>query len=427
MLIHVVQPGETIKSISGYYKIPVDRLILENGITNPDNLAIGQTIVIVQPDVVYAVQAGDTLESIAAHHNTTPMELLRNNPYLSDRRFLYHGEVIIISYQTNKTRTISTSGYIFPFVDKSVLIKVLPFLSYLMIFNYRATEEGEIISSAEDIELIKLARSYGTSPIMFVSAMNQEGFVNPEVTSNFLNNPSIQEQLINNALELMKTKGFYGINIYIENITLDNIDSFAEALERATAIFHSEGYKIMVTITPLAKTETPNFSFERIDYSKLTGSVDGVIISSYNWARSYSFPNAIFPVNILREFLDFMISIIPLEKFLLGITVLGYDWILPYVPGISEATVISYNNAVQIAADNRIPIQFDEIAQSPYFYYMDIDEALHIVWTKDARSFDTRAGLVEEYGLQGLSFWTVMKFDSQMWFIINTLYHIQRF
>ena len=127
MLIHVVQPGETIKSISGYYKIPVDRLILENGITNPDNLAIGQTIVIVQPDVVYAVQAGDTLESIAAHHNTTPMELLRNNPYLSDRRFLYHGEVIIISYQTNKTRTISTSGYIFPFVDKSVLIKVLPF------------------------------------------------------------------------------------------------------------------------------------------------------------------------------------------------------------------------------------------------------------------------------------------------------------
>jgi len=60
MVIHVVQPGETIISIAEYYNIPVDRLILENGIANPDNLAIGQTIVIVQPDVLYTVQLGDT-------------------------------------------------------------------------------------------------------------------------------------------------------------------------------------------------------------------------------------------------------------------------------------------------------------------------------------------------------------------------------
>ena len=142
MIIHVVQPGETIKSISEYYKIPVDSLILENGITNPGNLAIGQTIVIVQPETLYAVQPGDTLESIAEQHGTTPMDLLRNNPYLSDREFLYAGETIVISYQTNKTRTIATSGYTFAYIDKSVLIKTLPFLTYLTIFNYRATSEG---------------------------------------------------------------------------------------------------------------------------------------------------------------------------------------------------------------------------------------------------------------------------------------------
>ena len=68
MIIHVVQSGETINSISDYYKIPVDRLILENGITNPGNLAVGQTIVIVQPETLYVVQTGDTLESIAAQH-----------------------------------------------------------------------------------------------------------------------------------------------------------------------------------------------------------------------------------------------------------------------------------------------------------------------------------------------------------------------
>ncbi|HCD45630.1 MAG TPA: peptidoglycan-binding protein, partial [Lachnoclostridium sp.] len=73
-----------------------------------------------------------------------------------------------------------------------------------------------------------------------------------------------------------------------------------------------------------------------------------------------------------------------------------------------------------------IPIQFNEAAQSPYFYYLDIDGILHLVWFNDARSFDARVRLVAEYDLQGLSLWTIMRFDTQMWFIINTLYYIEK-
>ncbi len=426
MVIHVVQPGETINSISEYYKIPVDRLILENGIINPGNLAIGQTIVIVQPETLYTVLAGDTLESIAKQHGTTPMELLRNNPYLSDREYLYAGETIVINYQTNKTRTIATIGYTFSYIDKSVLIKTLPFLTYLTIFNYRTTSEGEIISSADDTEIIQLAKTYGVAPMMFISTLTEEGIASREVTYNILNDPSVQDRFINNALYMLKTKGFYGINIYVENITNGNINSIAEYLKRASAIFHSEGYKVLITITPATNLDTPGASFEKLDYSKLSEFVDGIIFSSYDWARSYSYPNAILPVNILRELLDYVVSIIPSEKIFLGVTALGYDWTLPYVPGASEAIIISNNRAVEIAAENDIPIQFNEAAQSSYFYYMDIDGILHVVWFKDARSFDARAGLVAEYNLQGLSIWTIMRFNTQMWLIINTQYYIER-
>ena len=159
MVIHVVQSGETIHSISEYYNIPVDRLILENGITNPDNLAIGQTIVIVQPETLHTVQVGDTLENIAQQYSVSPMDLLRNNPYLSDSEFLFVGETIVINYQTDKSRTIATSGYTFSYIDKSVLIKTLPFLTYLTIVMYRATSEGEIITIADDDEVIQLAQT----------------------------------------------------------------------------------------------------------------------------------------------------------------------------------------------------------------------------------------------------------------------------
>ncbi len=426
MIIHVVQPGDTIDSISDYYNIPVSRLILENGIPNPDNLAIGQTIVIVQPETLYTVQTGDTLESIAEHHNVSTMELLRNNPYLSDREILYVGETIVIKYQTNKTRAIATIGYTFSYIERSVLIKSLPFLTYLTIFNYRATGEGEIISRYDDTELIQLAKTYGAAPMMLVSTMSEEGIVNPEVTYNILNNPSVQISLIENALNIMRMKGFYGINIYTENITSETINSIAEYLQRASVIFRSEGYKIMITISPATNMDDSNVGFEQIDYSKLSKFVDAVIFASYDWARTYGFPSAIYPVNILRDLLDYMVNTIPPEKNFLGVTSLGYDWALPYVPGATEATAITYNNAVQIAAENGVPIQFNEPAQSAYFYYTDSDQVMHIVWTKDARSFDARAGLVAEYNFQGLSIWTIMRFETQMWFIINTQYYIER-
>ncbi|ADL06658.1 LysM peptidoglycan-binding domain-containing protein [Lacrimispora saccharolytica] len=426
MNIHVVQPGETINSISEYYNIPAGRLILENGITNPDNLAIGQTIVIVQPDILYTVRAGDTLESIAEQYGVSPMDLLRNNPYLSDREILYVGETIVITYQTNKTRTIATSGYTFPYIDKSVLIKTLPFLSYLTIFNYRATGEGEIISSADETELIELAKTYGVAPMMFVSTISVEGIVSREVINDILNNPSVQDHLIDNTLQTLKAKGYYGINIYVENVTFDNINSFVEYIKKASARFHSEGYRIVITITPAMNTETPNVNFERIDYSGLCEFVDGIIFASYDWARTYGYPISIFPVNYLIELLDYAVRIIPSEKIFLGITTLGYDWTLPYIPGVTGATVITNQSAVHIAADNGIPIQFNDEAQSPFYYYTDSDGILHVVWFKDARSFDARARLAAEYNLQGLSLWTIMKFDTQMWFIINTQYYIEK-
>ncbi|MDR2024520.1 LysM peptidoglycan-binding domain-containing protein [Lacrimispora celerecrescens] len=426
MIIHVVQPGETIFTISEYYKIPIDRLILENGIINPDNLAVGQTIVIVQPETIYTVQAGDTLESIAEQHGVSTMELLRNNPYLSDREYLYSGETIVIKYQTNKSKTIATSGYIFSYIDKSVLIKTLPFLTYLTIFNYRATSLGEIIATADDTELIQLAKSYGVAPMLFVSTISGEGIASREVNYEILNNPSIQDSLINNALQIVKSKGYYGINIYVEDITLDNINNIAEYLKKASEIFHSEGVRIVITTTPVTDSEVPYASFEKLDYSKFAEYVDGIIFSSYDWARSYSYPSSIFPVDFLRGLLDYAVSIIPSELIFLGITTLGYDWTLPYVPGATEATVITTENAVLIAAENNIPIQFNEAAQSPYFYYKDSSEIMHVIWFKDARSFDARAALAGEYNLQGLSLWTVMRFDAQMWLIINNQYYIER-
>lgn len=425
-MIHVVQSGETINSIAENYNIPVERLISENGITNPDNLAVGQTIVIVQPEILYTIKQGDTLEDIAELYRVSVMELLRNNPYLSDDDFLYPGETIVISYQTDKTKTIVTNGYIFSYIERSVLIKTLPFLTYMTIFNYRSTMEGEIRFNYDDTEIVNLAKSYGVVPLMFLSTMSEEGIVNPEVGNHILNNPEVQDRLIENAMRIMEEKGFYGINLYVENISSVNINVFTEYLQKASEIFHSNGYKFLITITPTFQGGELILNFTEADSSEFVEFVDGIIFTSYDWARSYSYPLANFPINVLRDLLDSAVQLIPPEKTILGVTALGYDWSLPYIPGVTGATIITYDRAVQIAADHGIEIQFNEVAQAPYFYYISDSGNLQMVWTKDARSFDARGQLSVEYDLLGLSIWTIMRFDAQMWFLYNTQYYIER-
>ncbi len=246
------------------------------------------------------------------------------------------------------------------------------------------------------------------------------------MTNEIIKNPAVRERLFDIALQTLEMKGYYGINIHLEGITPDNLDGIAKYIKEYAERFHSEGYRIVITITPIMNIDTPRVYFEKIDYSKLSESVDGIAFTSHDWARNYGYPSSIYPINALRELLDYAVSIIPSELIFLGITTLGYDWTLPYVPGATGATIITNENAVQIAANNGIPIQFNEAAQSPFFFYVDDSGVMHVVWFKDARSFNARVGLAEEYDLQGLALWTIMRYNTQMWFIINAQYYIEK-
>jgi spore germination protein len=123
MIIHVVKQGETISSIAEYYGVSVERLALENGVPITVDFTVGETLVILKPEIVYEVQEGDTLTSIASGFNISIMELLRNNPYLSERENIYPGEHLVIKYYDVKIDTLSTNGYVYPFVSINVLKK----------------------------------------------------------------------------------------------------------------------------------------------------------------------------------------------------------------------------------------------------------------------------------------------------------------
>ena len=64
MFVHVVKRGDTIWSIARRYNVSPQRIISDNAIPNPQNLVLGQALLILIPKTVHTVTAGDTLPLI---------------------------------------------------------------------------------------------------------------------------------------------------------------------------------------------------------------------------------------------------------------------------------------------------------------------------------------------------------------------------
>ena len=98
--------------------------------------------------------------------------------------------------------------------------------------------------------------------------------------------------------------------------------------------------------------------------------------------------------------LDYAVTEIPPEKILMGMPNYGYDWTLPFMRG-TPAQSVSLTQAVDLALRYGVEIQFDEQAQTPYFYYTD-NGTQHVVWFDDPRSIDAKLQLIDDYRLAGV-------------------------
>lgn len=142
------------------------------------------------------------------------------------------------------------------------------------------------------------------------------------------------------------------------------------------------------------------------------------------WEYTYGPPMAVAPINKVREVVEYALTKIPSEKIHLGIPNYGYDWTLPFVKGSSKATTIGNIEAIQIAITHGASIQFDEIAQSPYFTYF-FEGLEHEVWFEDVRSLSTKFELVKEYQLRGMSYWQIMQLFRANWLLLDDTFEIR--
>jgi spore germination protein len=428
MIIHVVQSGDTIQSIAEFYGISVEKLLQDNGLEALAALVVGQCIVIAYPEEIYVVQDGDTISGIASFHNVSEMQLLMNNPFLTSRDEVYPGEVIIISY--NKKGRITTHGNTYAYINQDTLKRTLPYLTYLSILNYTATDEGNIISFYDDTEIIQLAREYQVEPLLLLTTLTLQGEANISIAYELLINKDFQSRQIERLLTILREKGYSGVNLSLEYINIANIQLYEDYLSNIAIRLGQEGYLVFITVNPNISNVSNEVRFPQIDYTLLDNTAHDIIFMTFEWAKTINPPGPISSIYNVDLFLSYISQSISTEKVILGLATIGYDWELPFYINVSSVSSLTLESAINLARNEDAVILFDEVSQTPYFRYTfnnTTNQVAHIVWFIDARSINALLDLGVKYNVQGVSIWNITIYNPQLWLIINSQYEIMKY
>lgn len=424
MDIHVVRPGETLSSIAAQYGVSLSRLLADNQLPDPGQLVTGQTIVIRYPAETYTVQPGDTLTSIAAANGLTVRALMRQNPNLRGEELIYPGQTLVLRYQGEKRGTLSVNGYAYPFIDKGLLQRELPFLTNLTPFTYGITPQGGLVD-LDDAALIAAANSLDVAPLMHLSTLTEEGGFSNELASLVLNDMSVQDNLVEAVKDNLQTKGYQGLDVDFEFVFPQDAAPYAAFIARLRRELAPLGYPVIVALAPKTSANQPGLLYEGHNYRALGQAADQVLLMTYEWGYTYGPPMAVAPLPNVRRVVEYALTEIPAPKIWLGIPNYGYDWPLPFAEGVTRATSISNQYAVRLALRYGAEIQYDTTAQAPWFRYTDGQGREHEVWFEDARSIQAKLALIPEYNLYGAGYWNLMHPFPQNWLILDSEYNIR--
>lgn len=321
--------------------------------------------------------------------------------------------------------TITVIGYAYPFINQGVLEQWMPDLTNINSFSYGFTPQGDLIP-LQDERVLQTAKANGVQTLMVVTPLNAEGQFSNELASQVLNNPVARDRLIDNIFATVEQKGYHGVDFDFEFVNRADRDQYTALVAQTAARLNPAGYIVTVPVAPKTSSEQPGLLYGGHDYGGLGAAANLVMLMTYEWGYTYGPPMAVAPIDKVRQVMDYAVTQINRSKILMGIPNYGYDWTLPFVRGQSVAENISNPEAMARAARVGATIQYDEVAQSPYYEYTDDQGREHIVWFEDARSMRAKLELVNEYGIAGVGFWTVMDPWPSGQEVLNTMYTVTK-
>jgi len=398
MFVHVVQPGDTLFSISNRYGSSIDQLRSVNGLEET-NVVPGQALLI--PLYIYTVQPNDTINNIARKAYVSLEQLKRANPSIHPNHLQVGMKIRIPDISNYVAGTLQYYAVRSPDLDRNLISDFATYSSSIYIFEYHFGSNGDIVNNLNDLVAIETTWGNRVTPLATITNLTSKGF-SSDLAHQVLNNPVARRNLVDNIFYIVSRKGYGGVNIDFERVRAEDRDLFTGFLRQLRERLRPSGY--VLTIAVPAKTSEDISWLRGYDYGGIGAVVNYMFIMAYDWHHAGSEPGPVAPITEVRRTIEFAIKSVPRRKLIIGVPLYGYNWSVPYKPG-TVASAISNQDAIKTAMRYQSSIQYSKEYKSPFFQYKDQAGQTHEVWFEDVRSMSEKMVLVRKFGLQAIGAW----------------------
>lgn len=426
MQIHVVQNGQSLYGIAQAYGINYQEIAQANELPDPSRIVVGQALVIPITGSYHWVQPGQSLYVIAQMYGLTVNELATINR-LSPSQNLRVGQRLYIPARPKKTA--ESLLYVEPRtpVTEVMIDEVrqrVDALTYLAMFSYEAQRDGSLKAPSID-DIPNIASVAGAANALVVSNLENFAF-NADLAHVLFTDQAAQNRLFGNLIQVANEIGYKDIHFDFELLHPEDRELYNSFLRNARDRFHQAGFTISTALAPMT-SDVRTGIYGAHDYRAHGEIVDFVSLMTYEWGYTYSDPQAVSPIGPVRNVVEYAVSQIPSEKIFLGQNLYGYDWSTPYPSqGGSAARAISPQQAILIATDREVDIEYDYVAQAPNFEYTDDTGVRHVVWFEDARSIQAKFDLIKQFNLRGIMYWKLGLAFPQNWLLLEDNFAIRK-
>ncbi|WP_217588393.1 glycoside hydrolase family 18 protein [Lentibacillus saliphilus] len=427
MQIHVVKPGDTLFNIANTYGTTIQAISDANEIDPSLPLVVGQTLVIPIVGQFYFVQPGDSLFTIAQKFGTTYQNLAQVNS-IPVNFTLPIGFRLYIPPRPKVPAT--ANAYVEPIGNtvsetlENSARKAAPYLTYLAPFSYRVNRDGTL--SPPPLNDFKAIAEANGANLMLVVSNLEEGAFSSELGNIILTVQAVQNTLLDNIINTAKEVGFTDVHFDFEFLPQNDREAYNTFLRKAKERLSQEGLLMSTALAPKTSATQSGLLYEAHDYAAHGEIADFVVLMTYEWGYSGGPPLPVSPINEVRKVVNYALTEMPAEKILLGQNLYGYDWTLPFEQGGDPARALSPQQAIALAREQNVAIEYDTTAQAPFFTYYDANGAQHEVWFEDARSIQAKFDLIKELGLRGISYWKLGLAFPQNWLLLQDNFDIRK-
>jgi peptidoglycan-N-acetylglucosamine deacetylase len=198
------------------------------------------------------------------------------------------------------------------------------------------------------------------------------------------------------------------VTVDFEEVPESSHKNFKAFLSELNEAFDPHGWGIVLSVP---------FDDASWDYKGYADIVDFELLMAYDEHWAGKDPGSIAGEDWFERTLDKRMKVLDPDQTIIAIGSYGYDW-----SHGQNAETLTFQDAMDRAADAQADIAFDPDTQNPHFSYSENDGSKHQVWFLDGVTAYNQIHAADDYKPYGYALWRLGAEDPSIWSVLGRNY-----